>query len=81
MTTRKAEKGDVVRIAHSYYLKRPWLVVNVTESLTPGIYLYHIQLLQPDGAKSPYQNIIHVEERLVIENLGRYEEWLTTRQS
>jgi hypothetical protein len=77
---RKAEKGDVVRIAHPFYLQRPWLVINVTESFTPGIYLYHVQLLQPDGKKSPI-NIIHVEEKLVKENLGRYEEWLTTLQN
>lgn len=73
----KAEKGDVVRIAHPFYSARPWLVVNITESFTPGIYIYHIQLLQSDGKPSPYQKLIHIEEKLIMKNLGRYEEWIT----
>lgn len=73
------EEGHVVRIRHSYYLSAYWRVVRVTPSLKPGTFLYRVQLLNSDGSDREVIKPIVVNETMVRENLGRYEEWLTTK--
>lgn len=74
-----ANEDDVVRIRHSYYLSACWRVVRVTPSLQPGSFLYRVQLLNSDGSDRSVIKPIIVNEKMIRENLGRYKEWLTTK--
>ena len=73
------EIGHVLKIKHSYYRTAGWKVIRITPSLKPGCFLYRVQLLNEDGTERTAINPIVVTESMIRENLGRYEEWLTTK--
>ena len=69
------DNNEVVRIRHPLLGQRFWLIENKFPSIRGEFTLYRIQMLNMDGTSHSHSRPITVQENMIAQTLGGYEEW------